>query len=106
MTFDQGTWWIAVTLLGTLTALVSYLWKRQADDQNRKIERTREDVLDIQKTYTPRTLHDKEFGQVREEIKEIRSNYLTKEDFLREQSKTDRKLDSIINLLMQRKDGV
>ena len=39
---------------------------------------------------------------VRGDIKKITENYLTKEDFFREQAKTERKLDMILDILMKK----
>ena len=59
-------------------------------------------------SYTPRTTHDKDVGELREKISRISENYLTKEDFYRENTKTDRKIESanqkidrVIELQMQ-----
>lgn len=38
-------------------------------------------------------------------IGDIKTNYLTKEDFFREQAKTDRKLDKIMEILLDIKGG-
>ncbi len=38
-------------------------------------------------------------------IGDIKTNYLTKEDFFREQAKTDRKLDRIMEILLDIKGG-
>ena len=35
------------------------------------------------------------------DIKAIQRNFLTKEDYFREQAKTEKKLDQILNLLMK-----
>ena len=40
---------------------------------------------------------------LRKQIAEIKSNYLTKEDFFREQMKTEKKLDKITDILMELK---
>jgi hypothetical protein len=39
------------------------------------------------------------------DIGEIKTSYLTKEDFFREQAKTDRKLDRIMEILLDIKGG-
>ena len=37
------------------------------------------------------------------DIKKIKEDYITKEDFYREQNKTDRKLDRIMDILLEMK---
>lgn len=42
---------------------------------------------------------------MRKTIADVKDNYLTKEDFLREQLKTERKLDKIMDILMEMRGG-
>lgn len=46
-----------------------------------------------------------EIDSVRKTIADVKDNYLTKEDFLREQLKTEKKLDKIMDILMEMKGG-
>lgn len=46
-----------------------------------------------------------ELEAVRKTIADVKDNYLTKEDFLREQVKTEHKLDKIMDILMEMKGG-
>ena len=41
--------------------------------------------------------------ECRGDIKQIKADYITKEDFFREQAKTDRKLDRIMDILLEMK---
>lgn len=126
MTFDAGTWWLVGLLAAALTGAVVYLVKRtlfsRIDDMVKEVkgiqdtavrkadyekakERLEGDIEQIKKDYTPRSVHDKAVDEVRADIKKITENYLTKEDFFREQAKTERKLDLILNILMEQKQG-
>ena len=49
-----------------------------------------------------RSVHERAYDEVRGDIKKITENYLTKEDFFREQAKTERKLDMILDILMKK----
>lgn len=40
-----------------------------------------------------------------EDIRRIKDNYLTKDDYFREQAKVDKKLDSIMDILMKLSKG-
>lgn len=40
-----------------------------------------------------------------EDIRRIKDNYLTKDDYFREQAKVDKKLDNIMDILMQISKG-
>lgn len=120
MTFDAGTWWLAVLLLGFVTAGLVYLLKRslfgRIDEQERSLKEVRDTTVkkkdyekdlekvsgeleDIRRDYTPRSVHDKCYDEVRMDVKTIMASYLTKEDFFREFSELDRK----INLLLEYK---
>ena len=77
MNFDAGTWWLALLLLGGLTGGFWFLLKRTVFERVDKLER--------------------------EDIEKIKANYITKEDFFREQAKTDRKLDRIMDILLEMK---
>lgn len=105
MTFDAGTWWLAVLLLGGLSGVCVWMFKRSADKSDKEFSAVRADIREIQRTYTPRDVHDKDVTENRKAIEDIRKNYLTKEDFLREQAKTERKLDKIIDMLMERREA-
>lgn len=115
MTFDNATWWLAVLLLGGLVALAEFLLKRslfgKIDEMSGKIQaidnnmvkkadyekahdKALRDIEQIKKDYTPRDVHNKAFDEVRTDIKKMTENYLTKEDFFREQAKNERKQDS------------
>lgn len=124
MTFDSGTWWLAVTILAALTGAVVYLLKRSLFGRVDKIDQTvetiresavkkadhdkamlavQEDIKQIRQDYTPRSEHRKDLDECRTDIKQIKEDYITKEDFFREQGKTDRKLDRIMDILLEMK---
>ena len=44
-------------------------------------------------------------GKCESDIAKIKEDYITKEDFFREQGKTDRKLDRIMDILLEIKGG-
>ena len=83
MTFDSGTWWLAVLLLGFATGALIYLIKRslfgRVDKLDEAVKRLDEttvkkptyekdkdkltgDIERIERDYTPRSVHDKEHG--------------------------------------------
>ena len=81
MQFDAGTWWLAVLLLGGLTGALGYMIKHSFDKIEKKLDTAvpKEDfdtkianheaqIRKIQETYTPRTTHDKDVGELREKI--------------------------------------
>lgn len=119
MTFDAGTWWLAVLLLGFVTAGLVYLLKRslfgridkldesmkeisensvKKSDYESTVQSLQADIKQIRADYTPRAEHRKDLDECRGDIKQIKADYITKEDFFREQAKTDRKLDRIMDI--------
>lgn len=121
MQFDAGTWWLVALLLSGVTALLFWLLKRSYDRVERKadgavskvefdkqLDSCKEQIRAIQETYTTRATHDKDIEDCRRKINKISEVYLTKEDFYREQAKTERrlelqneKLDRVLEILMQ-----
>lgn len=125
MTFDNGTWWLVVLLLGFATGALIYLLKRslfgrvdRLDDAVKKLDenavkkdayekdkdKLAGDIERIERDYTPRSVHDKCYDELRDDIKKIMENYLTKDDFIREFSKSDRKIDMILNRMINQGD--
>ena len=117
MTFDAGTWWLAVLLLGFVTAGLVYLLKRslfgridkldesmkeisensvKKSDYESTVQSLQADIKQIRADYTPRAEHRKDLDECRGDIKQIKADYITKEDFFREQAKTDRKKSSLV----------
>ena len=47
----------------------------------------------------------KDIDSVRKNVADIKDKYLTREDFLREQIKTEKMLDKIMDILMEMKGG-
>lgn len=48
---------------------------------------------------------DKRVEKVEKAIDKIKEDYITKDDFFREQAKTDKKLDKIMDILLEMKGG-
>ena len=89
-------------------AIIAFFLKKNQDRQEKLEER----VNKIEKDYVTETSHEKsltkienELKGVKEDIKDMSSKFLTKEDFFREQAKTDKKLEKITDILMEIKEG-
>ena len=61
----------------------------------------KKDINKIREDYTPKETHSKDFDGCQKEIKEIRQNYLTKDDFIREINKVDRKVEQMLNMMIE-----
>ena len=59
-------------------------------------------IQKIRDDYTPKEMHEKDFDECRMDIKQIKAEYLTKDDFIREMNKMDRKLDQMLELMLQK----
>lgn len=113
--------WIITTAVMLGIGAISYFLKRtmsQVDRHETEIQAARqenvskgdlkeqtkelkEDIRKIREDYTPKETHEKDFDECRKDIKEIRENYLTKDDFIREISKMDRKLDRMMEMMIE-----
>ena len=114
MEFDAGTWWLIGILLTFLIGALGWMVKRSLDKIERKLDSAatkaalekevgecKQQISEIQHTYTTRSQHQKDWTECHNDIKAIQRNFLTKEDYFREQAKTEKKLDQILNLLMK-----
>ena len=71
-------------------------------DQKEQSAKLEGDIRQIRDDYTPKEMHQKDFDECRKDIKEIRAEYLTKDDFIREMNKMDRKLDQMLDLMLKK----
>ena len=108
MEFSDGAWWLLATLAGIAVTVISYFLKRtisKMDDHDR-------DINKIKQTYVTKTELDAvrseirdDVGALKADVKEIKENTLTKADFYRSQTATERKIDKVYDLLMDIKRG-
>lgn len=114
--------WVITTAITLGIGVITYFLKRtmtQVDKQGEEIRRMddktatkadlkesteelKKDIREIRDNYTPKEVHVKDFDECRKDIKHIRSEYLTKDDFIREISKMDRKLDRMLEMMINR----
>ena len=106
MTFDAGTWWLIGLLVTALIGAVVFLVKRtlfsRVDELAKEVRETRDGTTKKGEYEKDQEKLVRAYGEVRGDIKKITENYLTKEDFFREQAKTERKLDMILDILMKK----
>lgn len=122
MEFGKDTWWLVLMILGFVTSAVTYLIKIALFNKIDKLEKAiialrenvvskseysedmaeiKKDIREIKANYTPKSVHDKAFDECRKEIKEIKESYITKDDFFREQGKTERTLERVLSILLK-----
>lgn len=118
---DMTEW--AITTAVTLgIGIISYFLKRTMNQSDKTVQRLQaveqnaatkdelkesrkelyEEINRIREDYTPKKTHEKDFDECRQDIKDIRANYLTRDDFIREMNKMDRKLDQMLELMMKK----
>ncbi len=114
MTFDAGTWWLAIAILGIFTSGFTYMFKisifgrvdaidkklsdltqnyATKSDHEKDVSELKADIKQIKERYTPLKKHEKDFDECRNDIKEIKEVYLARDDFYRENAKVERKID-------------
>ena len=114
--------WIITTAITLGIGVISYFLKRtmnQVDGHGKEIqqlnmevvkkndlkestEELKQDIKQIREDYTTKKEHEKDFDECRDEIKQIKAEYLTKDDFIREINKMDRKLDQMLQMMIDR----
>lgn len=112
--------WIITTAITMGIGVITYFLKRtmnQVDKHGEEIrkmdgemvrkpdlkestEEIKKDIRQIREDYTPKNTHEKDFDECRTDIKQIKKEYLTKDDFIREMNKMDRKLDQILERVL------
>ena len=80
---------IYMAVITALVGVIGFFLARSFSDLSGKAEKT--DLEDLRS----------EVEQLRNSMADIKENYLTKEDFFREQLKTEKKLDKIMDILME-----
>lgn len=84
---------IYMTIITGLLGVVEFFLTRAFSSLDKKADKTE---LEATKN---------EVEALRNIIADVKDNYLTKEDFLREQLKTEKMLDKIMDILMEMKGG-
>lgn len=84
---------IAMTVITALIGVIGFFVKRAYDSLNEKA--TKAELEEVKK--------DVEVSKT--DISKIKDNYLTKDDFFREQTKTEKKLDDMLKILMDMSRG-
>ena len=84
---------IIMLIIASAVAVIGFFLKRTIDNQDKCA--TKEELSAV----------DERVGKNEKAIEKIREDYITKEDFFREQAKTDKKLDRIMDILLEMKGG-
>lgn len=108
MVFDAGTWWLIGILLTVLLGVIGALISRSVFG---RLDENSKDIKQIQKEYTPRTDHQRDIKDVREElrgetrklsadIEDIKENCARNVDMIRLVTGLERKVDKVMEYLM------
>lgn len=93
---------IVTLVFGIIVSVIGFFLKRSFKSLDTKA--SKEEVNKKASKEEVETLDD-EVCKLRSSVDTIKTDYLTKEDFFREQAKTDRKLERIIEILMEMQGG-
>ena len=80
-------------ILTALIGIVGFFLKKAYSDIEKKADKAETQSL------------SEDVDKIRSTISKIKDDYLTRDDFFREQIKTERKLDKIMDILMELKGG-
>lgn len=104
MEFGADTWWIVATAATIVVGVISYFLKRTMSKQ----DENERDIKHIQLTYVTKEefkdFKDETSGginKLQKDVESIKDNTLTKADFYRLQSATDKKLDKLYELMIE-----
>lgn len=113
--------YIGQLAITTVLGIISFFLKKQMDRSDKveqkiqmiekdyvtevahgkDIEKLGQDITKIREDYTPKAEFKEVVNEFRNEMKEAQKEFLTKDDFYREQGKMEKKMDKIIDLLMK-----
>lgn len=93
-------WPVVSTIIAIVVGIISYFLKRTMETLD-KCEESVQCKADRADVTAVRTDMQNRVDRLDRDVASIRTDYITKEDFFREQAKTDRKLDQIIQILMK-----
>lgn len=82
------------TVLTAAIGIVSFFLKKALSDLEKKADKNETERI------------EKELNTVKKSIDDVKDNYLTREDFFREQLKTEKKLDRIMDMLVEMRGGL
>lgn len=82
-----------MTVITALIGVIGFFVKRAYDSLNEKA--TKAELEEVKK----------DVEVCKTDISKIKDNYLTKDDFFREQTKTEKKLDDMLKILMDMSRG-
>ena len=88
--------WVKVLLpIGAtvVIAIISYFLRQSFA----RIDRMHSEITQLRQDTVRREEYDKAIDERRDDVKDIRDNYIKRDDFYREVSKLDRKLDVIMD---------
>ena len=90
MNFGQDTWWIICMIATVVIAIIGFFLKRTMTTQDMHSR----DINEIKQTYV-----------TKDELKEVKERMLTKQDYYRLQTQTEKKIDKIYDLLLKHHGG-
>ena len=108
MNFETGTWWLVALIFTLALSVVGYFLKRtinKTDEHDRDINHIKQTYVSKAELQGFRQEIRGDMSALAADVREIKENTLTKADFYRTQTATERKIDKMYDLLMQMKNG-
>ena len=106
MNFGADTWWIICTITTVVIAIIGFFLKRTMNTQDTHSK----DINRIKLTYvTKEELKESKEGLsadiklTQADVKEIKEQMLSKQDYYRLQTQTEQKIDKIYDLLLKQR---
>ncbi len=88
---------VAEGIIGISLGINTFFLRRTVGE----LDNCRRELAEVKASYATRS----EMDACSKDISKIKENYITRQDFFQEQAKTDRKLDKIMDILMDLKGG-
>ena len=107
MEFGEDTWWLLGIVIAGVTSVIGYFLKRT---MNRQDEHEK-DINYIKQTYVSKDelkefkdTVNKGLDKLQEDVDTIKSNSLTRKEFMQSQNKLEGKIDKLFDNLIARRE--
>ncbi|CDC79769.1 putative uncharacterized protein [Clostridium sp. CAG:964] len=108
MEFGADAWWLVSLGLTAVTSIIGYFLKRTISKQDKH----EEDINHIKLTYVNKEElkelkndTNKGLEKLQQDVDDIKSNTLTKKEFMQSTNKLENKIDKMYDLMIARRDN-
>ncbi len=107
MEFEAGTWWLFCVLATACIGAISYFLKRtmtKQDEHEKAINYIKQTYVSKDELKEFKDTVNKGLDKLQKDVDDIKSNSLTRKEFMQSQNKLEGKIDKLFDRLMLRRE--